>query len=191
LAVPIAGFPAIHAGIIGQAKGEKQASDWYDEVSTNAVVMKRDAEVATAVAKGELDWGLTSSSDAVVEKDHANNIAIVFPDQAPDQIGTVRIPSVAGVMRSSPHPRAARKLAIYLTLPITEDRLAMSDAAQIPLSPQATFKPRVMSGNVVRWAEVDFAKAADVHEALRPKLRTLFEPKAVAASRDDEKPSGQ
>lgn len=176
MAIPTNGAAAIHAGIIGQLKGIEAASQWFKATSTNAMLMKRDAEVATAVAKGQLDWGLTSSADAVAEQDAANPIAIIFPDQSPGKPGTVQIPHAVAVMKTAPHPIAAAKLADYLVLPSTEDRLAMSDAAQIPLSRLATFKPRVLTGASVRWAEVDFQQASLAYDELKPILETLFSP---------------
>jgi len=57
----------------------------------------------------------------------------------------------------------------------------MSDAAQIPLSRLATFKPRVLTGASVRWAEIDFNQASSAFDELKPILETLFPP---PASRD-------
>lgn len=178
MAMPTYGAAAIHAGVIGQLKGIEAASQWFKAASTNAMLMKRDAEVATAVAKGQLAWGLTSSSDAVAEQDASNPIAIIFPDQASGKPGTVQIPHAVAVMKSAPHPVAAAKLADYLVLPSTEDRLAMSQAAQIPLSRLATFKPRVLTGASVRWAEIDFNRASLANDELKPILETLFSPPA-------------
>jgi len=174
LAMPTFGNPAIHAGVIGQLNGIDAAKQWFADVAVNAIVMKRDAEVATAVAKGAIAWGLTSSSDAIAEQDASGPIAIVFPDQSPSNPGTILIPHAIAVMSNAPHPVAAAKLADYLVLPSTEDRLAMSDAAQIPLSRQATFRPRILSGETIRWAETDFDKASLAFDQLKPLLETKF-----------------
>jgi len=173
IANPTRGAMAIHAGIIASQKGNA-ADDWFKQVSDNAVVVKRDAEVATAVAKGTLAWGLTSSSDAVAEQDASSPIAVVFPDQSPDKPGTVRIPNAVGIVASAQHPVAAARLADYLVSPTVEERLAMSDASQIPISPIATYTPRVLTGEIVRWSMVDFDAAAKAFDAIQPSLEKNF-----------------
>jgi iron(III) transport system substrate-binding protein len=174
LAMPTFGNPAIHAGVIAQMKGIDPAKRWFEVVSGNAIVMKRDAEVATLVAKGELAWGLTSSADAIAEQDAAKPIAILFPDQSPSSPGTVLVPHAIAVMASARNPKAAAKLADYLVLPTTEDRLAMSDAAQIPLSRAATSRPRVLTGESIRWTEIDFDQASLAFDKIKPTLETAF-----------------
>ena len=165
---------AMHAALIGHAKGIEGATDWFGKVAQNAVVMSTNSEVATAVAAGKVDWGLTDSSDAVVERDAGNPVAIIFPDQATHQAGAIRIPHAVAVLKNPKHPIAATRLADYLVLPSTEDRLAMSDASQIPLSRTATFRPRVLADSPVRWANIDMVAAERTWQVLEPVLVKIF-----------------
>jgi len=174
MAMPTSGTTAIHAAVIGQAIGLEKANEWFTKVAANATILRSNSAVAIAVANGQFDWGLTDSSDAVLEQDANNPVAVVFPDQATSQFGTLRIPNAVAVLKDAPHPIAAGKLADYLVLATTEERLAMSDAAQIPISRSTTFKPRVLPETPVRWATVDFEKAEQIWQSLRPNLLTIF-----------------
>ncbi|MGV3484114.1 MAG: extracellular solute-binding protein [Planctomycetaceae bacterium] len=175
IARPLMGPAAIHAAIIADYQGEA-AGQWFTEVADNAVVLPSDSAVAAAVAAGRVDWGLTDSNYAVGYEDQSAPVAIVFPDQETDQFGTVRIPHAVAVLAHAPHPAAAARLADYLLDPGTEDRLAMSDAAQIPISPQSTYKSRVLPASPVRWATTDFAAARKAWEVWAPRLQEIFPP---------------
>jgi iron(III) transport system substrate-binding protein len=179
IARPVGDKPAsvtstIHAALIAHAKGMKVAEDWFKQVAENAVIMPSNTAVATAVAKGQVDWGITDSSDAIIEVDSGSPVAIIFPDQSTQELGTVRIPHTVAILKSATHPQAAVRLANYLVLPTTEDRLAMSDAAQIPLSRTATFRPRVLADRPVRWASIDFEAAEKTWQSIVPVLTNIF-----------------
>ena len=178
MAMPTSGSTAIHAATIAQAKGLEGANEWFAKVADNVTILRSNSEVATSVAKGLFDWGLTDSSDAVLLKDGTDPVAIVFPDQATSQPGTVLIPNVAAVLKNASHPIAAAKLADYLILATTEERLAMSDSSQIPLSRLATFKPRILPEAAVRWANIDFEKAEKLWPELQASLTAIFSSKS-------------
>lgn len=174
IARPLLGTAAIHAAVIAQRKGAEAGYRWFKTVAANALVLPSNSAVASAVAAGRVDWGLTDSNYAVAHRDRSESIAIVFPDQDTAGPGTLRIPNAAAVLVGAPHPIAAARLADYLVDPATEDRLAMSDAAHIPLSRQSTHRPRVLSDTPVRWASADFNAAFDAWNELEPRLQELF-----------------
>jgi iron(III) transport system substrate-binding protein len=127
-----------------------------------------------AVSSGQLKWGLTDTDDAIIELDHKLPVAIVYPDQAPDQPGTLRIPNTIAVLKNAPHPVAAGRLADYLVSPETEDRLAMGDSSQLPISRDSKFPPRVLPEEPIRWMRVDFEAAADQWEEWAAELQQIF-----------------
>ena len=130
-------------------------------------------QVATAVASGQLAWGLTDTDDAIIEKDHGEPITIIYPDQQPDQPGTLRIPNTLAILKNAPHPVAAEKIANYLTEPNTEERLAMGNSSQIPLNPESDYKPRVLPNHPVRWMAVDFEAAGNNWESWSAEVQDL------------------
>jgi iron(III) transport system substrate-binding protein len=159
----------MHAAVIRLLKGDAEAASWFEAVSKNAVVLADNVSVAVAVSSGRVDWGLTDSDIAVTERDRLRPVEIRFPDQESNQPGTLRIPSTLSIVRGAPHPKAAALLADFLISGKIEDRLAMGDSAQLPLSRDATHQPRVLGDRPVRWMQVDFEKAADLWEGFAAK----------------------
>lgn len=174
IARPLFGTTATHAAVIRQLKGEEASRAWFQAVAENAAVLSGNKSVAVAVATGQVDWGLTDTDDAIVEREQGRPVAIVFPDQATDQPGTLRIPNTLAILAGGPHPVAAGKLADFLLTPAIEDRLAMGNSAQLPISRAATHRPRVLPEQPVRWMRIDFEAAADHWETLAAELTELF-----------------
>lgn len=174
IARPLFGTTATHAAVIRQMKGDVASRAWFQAVAENAAVLSGNKSVAVAVATGQVDWGLTDTDDAIIERDQGRPVAIVFPDQATEQPGTLRIPNTIAILAGAPHPVAAGKLADFLLTPAIEDRLAMGNSAQLPISRAATHRPRVLPEQPVRWMRVDFEAAAYHWETLAMELVELF-----------------
>jgi len=137
-------------------------------------VYPTNQSVAIAVATGKVAWGLTDSDAAITELDDDRPVAIVFPDQATEAPGTLRIPNTVAILKGAPHPIAAAMLVDYLVTPQTEDRLAMGNGAQLPISRLAEQRPRTLTDEPVRWMRVDFESAASNWESFAPQLLQLF-----------------
>ena len=174
MARPLFGTTATHFAVLRAIEGRDETLRQLRAIRDNAVILSGNKQVATAVSSGAVAWGLTDTDDAVIEKDHGLPVAIVFPDQAPDQIGTLRIPNTIALLKNSPHPIAAGRLADYLVTPQTEDRLAMGDSSQLPISRQSEFPPRVLPDHPVRWARVDFEAAAEDWDSWATELQGIF-----------------
>lgn len=174
IARPLVGTTATHAAVIREMKGEAAALQWFTAVAENAVVYPTNQSVAIAVATGKVAWGLTDSDAAITERDDGRPVAVIFPDQATDAPGTLRIPNTLAILKGAPHPIAAAVLVDYLVTPQTEDRLAMGSSAQLPLSRIAQHRPRVLPDSPVRWMRVDFESAAGHWESFALELSKLF-----------------
>jgi iron(III) transport system substrate-binding protein len=174
MARPLFGTTATHFAVLRRTLGEQAAIAMLESIRDNAVVLSGNKQVAIAVAAGNVAWGLTDTDDAIIEKDSGMPVAIVFPDQDPDQAGTLRIPNTVAVIRGAPHPRAAGLLADYLVQAKTEERLAMGESSQLPLNPQATYRPRVLPDEPVRWMRADFEGAAEDWESWAAILQGIF-----------------
>ncbi|MEM8735613.1 MAG: extracellular solute-binding protein, partial [Planctomycetota bacterium] len=131
-------------------------------------------QVAQLVSSGQVAFGLTDTDDALIEIDSGLPVDIVFPDQGKDQMGTIRIPNTIAVIKDSPHPQAAVKLANYLVAEDTEGRLAMGPSGQFPIRPGHPQESRALKGQSVRWMESDFAAAAKIWPALSDSLRKMY-----------------
>ena len=134
-------------------------------------------QTAQAVSRGELDWALTDTDDAMIEKDSGNPVELVFPDQAEGQFGTLLIPNTIGVLRDAPHPAAAALLADYLMSEKVEARLTMGNGAQFPIWPNSSEKSRLTQGKTIRWAEVDFELVAKDWDSTLERIKMAFDAK--------------
>jgi len=175
MARPLFGTTATHFAVLRETLGHDATIEMLGKIRDNAVILSGNKQVALAVSSGQVAWGLTDTDDAIIEKDHGLPVAIVFPDQQPDQPGTLRIPNTAAVIKNASHPVAAAVLADHLVRPETEDRLAMGNSSQLPISKRSKFPPRVMPEEPVRWSRVDFEKAAEGWEEWAEELKSLFE----------------
>jgi iron(III) transport system substrate-binding protein len=153
------------------------ASKWTNALAEHAVVLGGNKQVALAVSSGELDWGLTDTDDAVIEIESGRPVAIVFPDQEADGFGTLFIPNTVAILQKAPSPIAGSALADYLVSEKVEGRLAMGNSAQFPIWPEAKQRSRLEGDAKVRWAEVDFEKAAEQWSTLSSSLKEKFDNK--------------
>ena len=144
---------------------------WSDSWINHSVVLAGNKQVALAVSSGELDWGLTDTDDAIIEKEAGHPVEIVFPDQEKNLFGTLFIPNTISVLAKAPNPTAAALLADYLVSEKTESRLAMGSSGQYPVWPEAKIKSRLSGERELSWAEVDFEKAAESWTATMESLK--------------------
>lgn len=192
LAYPIYGTTATHMAVLrsyaddircesesmrefANQRGALDWSRWSAGVVEHAVVLAGNKQVALAVSSGELDWGLTDTDDAAVEKESGKPVEIVFPDQATGAFGTLFIPNTICVLKGAPHPTAAASLADYLASEKVESRLTMGNSAQFPVWPGAKQPSRLQGDKAIRWAEVDFERVANEWTESMEQLKTKFD----------------
>lgn len=174
VALPLFGTTATHFTILNDKLGTEKSTQWFKDVAANATVLSGNKQVALAVSAGQLQWGLTDTDDAIIEVDRGAPVAIVFPDQASSQMGTLLLPTSVAVIRNPPHPIAAGKLADRLVSEDVEGRLAMADSAQIPLRPGSKAQSRLPIPRTIRWADVDYVAASDAWENMQTQLQQIF-----------------
>lgn len=174
IAKPLAGTTASHAACLFAVWGEERAQTFFREVKANAAIMAGNKQVALAVARGEFAFGLTDTDDAIIEQEKGLPVAIVYPDQGDEQLGTLFIPNTLALIEGSPHPEPARRLVEYLLSPQVEAKLAAGPSAQIPLNPDVQQSPRVESPQTVRAMVVDFQAATEQWNTAAKFLREQF-----------------
>lgn len=159
IARPLFGTTATHAAVLFSHWGEQEARKFFLAVKQNAAVVSGNKQVALDVAAGKLAFGLTDTDDAIVEIERGMPVAIVYPDQDADEMGTLRIPNTLCIIKGGPNPERARELLKFLLTAETETRLARGPSAQFPLHADVVVMPRVARKGT-KWMEVDFAAAA-------------------------------
>lgn len=174
VALPLFGTTATHFTVLQMKLGPERAAKWFRDVKQNAIVLSGNKQVAQAVSSGRVAIGLTDTDDALLEIDNGLPVAIVFPDQQSDQLGTLLIPNTLCILKNCPHPNAARALGNYLLTEDIEGRLAMGPSGNIPVRPGHPQKSRAAPPATTRYMEVDFAKAADQWESATTTLRSIY-----------------
>ena len=163
IAKPLFGTTATHAACLFAAWGDDKAMDYFRALSANDVkVLSGNKQVATDVGAGRLAFGLTDTDDAMGEVEAGSPVVIVYPDSAPDGLGTLFIPNTLSILKGAPHPKEAEALADALLSPAVESTLAKGPSAQIPLLSTTETPARVETPKTVRAMPVDFEAAAKV-----------------------------
>ena len=117
-----------------ELEGREATLERLQKIQKNAVILSGNKQVAQAVASGRVAWGLTDTDDAIIEKDSGEPVAIVFPDQAPDQWGTLsEFRTQSQCLRMLLTQLLLHNSLIIWLGPETEERLAMGNSSQLPV----------------------------------------------------------
>ncbi len=105
---------------------DEARAQWFGEIKENQVqILSGNKQVATAVANGQLDWGLTDTDDALGQMAAGFPVTIVFPDQDRDGQGTLVIPNTHWHSFAAHQiPKGAKKLIDHLLSAKVETELA-------------------------------------------------------------------
>lgn len=141
IAFPQFGTTATHFHVLRQAWGDAAWQAWCRGLLANDVrVLDGNSTVVRMVGRGEAWIGLTDTDDVAAGQRDGLPVA-----RGPDLPGTrLFIPNTLGIVRGSPHPANAQKLADYLQRPETVERLLEVGAiqhAQIPAENTARLQP--------------------------------------------------
>jgi iron(III) transport system substrate-binding protein len=175
IAKPLFGTTATHAACLFAHWGDEKAKQYFDTLKENDVqVLAGNKQVALSVASGQLAFGMTDTDDAIIEQAKGLPVAIVYPDQAEEGLGTLFIPNTVAVIAGGPNPEAARRLVDYLLSPEVEAKLAAGPSAQIPLGEGVEADLRVETPRTIKPMQVDFEAAAAKWDTAAAFLREKF-----------------
>jgi iron(III) transport system substrate-binding protein len=175
LAKPLFGTTATHAACLFAVWGDQEARRFFSELKANdAQILSGNKQVAQAVSKGQIAFGLTDTDDALGEIEANQPVTIVYPDREPGQLGTLFIPNTLAIIKGAPHQQAAEALAEYLLSPEVERGLAEGPSAQIPLNATVTTPLRVETPRTVHAMPVDFEAAARIWDDVARYLASEF-----------------
>ncbi|MGC8643199.1 MAG: extracellular solute-binding protein [Isosphaeraceae bacterium] len=175
IAKPLFGTTATQAACLFAVWGEEKGKQFFKDLKSNDVqVFSGNKQVATAVGSGQIAFGLTDTDDAMGEVDAGSPVTIIYPDRAPDALGTLFIPNTLAIIKRAPHRKEAEALADYLLRPEIEQALAGGPSAQIPLLRGTKAQARVETPKTVHAMEVDFAAAVKLWDKIAAFLVTEF-----------------
>jgi iron(III) transport system substrate-binding protein len=153
--------------------GDERARVFMQGLHENDVKLSpSNGDSADLVARGQFAFGLVDSDDVVNRVNQHEPVMMVYPDQGADEIGCLIVPNAAVLIAGAPHLEAGKKLIDYLLSKETEQKLAFSDAAQIPLHSGVATPPQVRSIESVKIMKVDYAAVAAKLQAIQPFLKS-------------------
>ena len=165
IANPLFGTTSMHAAALFEALGDERARGFFEQLIENGGrIVSSNGEVRRRVAAGDCALGLTDTDDANVALQEGKPVGVVYPDQ--ETIGTLITPNAVVLIEGGPNPAAARRFIDHLLSPETEQALAESDAAQMPVRPWVEIPDRVRPLALITSMEVDYVKLAERLEQL-------------------------
>ncbi len=157
IANPLFGTTSMHAAALFAVLGEEKAKAFFEDFRKNGgKMLSSNGEVRRRVADGEIAVGITDTDDANVARLEKKPIGVVYPDQ--DGMGTLIVPNCAVLIARGPKPESGRAFIDYLLRPETEEALARSEAAQIPLRKGVTVPEGVTSVERFKTMAVDYGQ---------------------------------
>lgn len=174
MAKPLFGTTATHAAVLFHTWGADEAQTFFKQVNANAKILSGNKQVAMAVSRGQLDWGITDTDDAMVEIEKGMPVAIVYPDQEDGGLGTLFIPNTLAAIRGAKHDANTNRLIEYLLSAEVEQRLAEGPSAQIPLRSGLEKQSRVETPATIHAMQVDFDAAAEMWDTASKELHEEF-----------------
>lgn len=165
IANPLFGTTSMHTAALFAVLGEEKAKAFFAGFAENGgKMLSSNGEVRRRVATGEFAVGITDTDDANVARLEGKPVGIVYPDAG--GIGTLIIPNCAVLIAGGPNAEAGRRFIDYLLRPETEQALAESEAAQMPLRSGVPVPPGVVPIERVKPMPVDYATLASLLEEL-------------------------
>jgi iron(III) transport system substrate-binding protein len=165
MANPLFGTTSMHVAALFQVMGDEEAKQFFESLAENSVkILSSNGEVRRRVASGEYAIGLTDTDDAHVAMLEGKPVDVVYPDA--DEMGTLVVPNAAVLIARGPHPVEGKKFIDFLLRPETEDALAKSEAAQMPLRPESTAPDGVTRIAAIKPMTVDYGTLAGKLESL-------------------------
>ena len=152
--------------------GDERGRRFMQDLHTNGTkVSPSNGDSADLVARGEFAFSLVDSDDVVSRMNQQQPVALVYPDQGGDEVGCFIVPNAVVLIAGAPHPEAGKKLIDYLLSADTERKLALSDAAQIPLHPGVVPPSQLQSIESIKVMNVNYAQVAAKLQAIQPFLK--------------------
>jgi iron(III) transport system substrate-binding protein len=177
IANPLFGTTTTQLAALFVLWGDERARAFMRNLHDNAVkISPSNGDSADLVAHGEFTFGLVDSDDVLSRMQQRQPVELVYPDQGAGEIGCFIVPNAAVLIAGSPHPQSGMKLIDYLISKETERKLAISDAAQIPLHPGVPAPPGLMPIDSIKTMKANYSEIAAKLQAIQPFLKSWTGP---------------
>ena len=173
IANPLFGTTTTQIAALFVLWGDEGARAFMQTMRDNAVKLSpSNGDSADFVARGEFAFSLVDSDDVVNRIQQGQPVELVYPDQGEGDIGCFIVPNAAVLIAGSPHPDSGKKLIDYLLSKDTERKLALSDAAQIPLHLGVPAPPGLKPIDSIKTMKANYAEIAAKLQAIQPFLKS-------------------
>jgi iron(III) transport system substrate-binding protein len=158
-----------HLSAIRHVWGAERTREWLEAVRANdPVVYPKNSPQVKAVAAGEIDLGWVNHYYLHKLKPQVGERAVNYSFPEPGDAGNVLMASGIGVLASSPHAEAARRLIEFLVSPESQAYFAQ-ETFEYPVRPGVATHPDVPPLEALGLARVDQQSLTD----LKPTLMLL------------------
>jgi len=174
MAKPLFGTTATHAAALYALLGSDEAQLYYDEVlQSDTRIVDGNSVVRDLVANGELAYGITDTDDGIGALKKNKPVKLIFPDQGPDQMGTLIIPNTVAMIKGAKNIEAAQLFMDYILSLESEEKLIEMDWCQM-----ATRKVDIASPyidiNQVKTIDVNLEDIYGSLEDSQHNLKSMF-----------------
>jgi len=172
IANPLFGTTTAHVAALFTLWGDERANAFLEGMRNNDVkVVSSNGESADQVAAGSFQFVLADSDDIQSRQKQGGTVEGIYPDQEANALGCFIVPNALVLIKGGPHAEAGNKLIDYLLSRETEKKLALSDAAQIPLHADVETPPNVRRLETLKVMNVDYGRVAAKMQAIQPRLK--------------------
>jgi iron(III) transport system substrate-binding protein len=172
IANPLFGTTTTQLATLFTLWGDEKAKAFLAEMKRNGVkIATSNGEAADFVASGQFAFALVDSDDAANRKKQGKPVDLIYPDQGEGEAGCLIVSNAVLLIKGGRHAEAGKHLVDYLLSKSTERKLAMSDAAQIPLHAGVDTPAAVRRIESLNTVQVDYAEVARKMEEIQPLLK--------------------
>ena len=173
MADPRFGSTSFHAAALYAELGDERADDLFRKLKANDVkIVAGNSVVLDAVARGELKAGLTDTDDVNVALEDKRPVAMIPADR--DDLGVPVMPNMVSLIAGAPHASAGKKLIDYLLSGDVEQKLAESEAVQIPLHQGVAGPKNIPPITSFKPMTLDYDKSAARVEDVTRRLQKIL-----------------
>lgn len=149
-------------------KGEDFTKKYIDDLRANGLkVLANHTEVTNAVARGEVPVGLINHYYYVPKAKEGAPLALIYPDQGPNDIGTLVTPLAVAVLKGAQNLPQAKAFVDFALSPAGLDPLTTQEQ-EFPLVPGvplgAAAAPGVKLIDQIKRPKMDWAKLAEAEK---------------------------
>mgnify|MGYP000894012525 CR=1 FL=1 len=175
VARPLFGTTNTQASALYAREGEQGLRNFFDTLKQRGTAfVDGNASTRDRVVAGTSLIGLTDSDDAVVAIKRGAPVAMVFPDQADGQAGTMLIPNTAALVRNGPNPDQGKAFLDFITSAEGELMLTRLGEGFFPIRRNLATQLEWLPPNGVKELQVSLPEVADAIASASLIINTMF-----------------